>query len=370
MKTIEGKLYPNKKEIAILNKMLEDCRVLYNKVLETKIEAYKKDKKKISRYDLQTIFKGQKDIPATLTQMVIYRVNNSFERFFKKNSDFPRFKSENRYRSIELRTHSEDYRIKNGKLYVWGKFGLNRGIKIRGLQELIEPSMGRIVKRASGWYLQVCVETAKVKPKKVRTAIGIDVGLKAFLVDSDNKSVKPPKFFVNTQIILAQAQRRLSKGKKGGVRRNEKRRIVARIHEKINNQRKDFLHKLSRQYADQYDLVAVENLNIKGMVRNRHLSKAIVDASWGSFTTMLGYKLRMLGRHLVEVNPRFTTQKCSECGELVQKSLSVRTHICNCGYIADRDHNAARNILTAGLGQANGEGIAIATSLTRKIRFV
>lgn len=358
--TREAKIYPNQTQLAELERLLEEARQLYNHCLEIKIKAYKKNRKNISRFKLSKKVKKYGNMPATLRQMVVYRLNNAYEYFFKKRNGFPRFKSKNRFRSIPLRQYGVDYRIEGKYLISWKKYGLNR-IKIRGLQKLNNPSMGRLVKRASGWYLQITDEIKEAKPKKVvKKAVGVDFGLRYFIVDTNGNKVKPPQYFKKTEKKLAIQQRQLSKKKKGGSNRDKARQIVARTHEKIANQRKDFLHKLSHKYANNYDLVCVEDLNIKGMVKNKHLSKSITDASWGIFINMLSYKLRRLGAYLIKVNPRYTTQKCSQCGELIQKSLSVRTHICtSCGYVADRDENASRNILSLGLGKAIGEGISV-----------
>ncbi|MFH1565890.1 MAG: RNA-guided endonuclease TnpB family protein [bacterium] len=361
----EAKIYPSKTQLDILERLLEESRKLYNQCLEMKIKEYKENNKTLSRFDLQKKVKGYGDMPATLRQMVVYRLNNAYDQFFRRGG-FPRFKSYGRYRSIPLRQYGTDYKIDGNYLKTWKKYGLAR-IKSRGLQTITNPKNARLVKRASGWYLQIIDEVVEIKPKRVKNAVGIDFGLKHFVVDTDGNKIKPPKYFRKTEKKLAIQQRLLSKKKKGGKNRNKARQIVARTHEKIANQRKDFLHKLSYKYASSYDLVCIEDLNIKGMGRNKHLAKSISDASWGIFANMASYKLKMLGGHLVKVNPRFTTQKCSECGELIQKSLSVRTHICtSCGYVVDRDENASRNILFLGLDKATGEGISIENPMNQE----
>lgn len=346
----EAKLYPNKTQEEKLNSILEGCRLLYNQALEDKIEYFKETKKSLRRFDLQKKYKGKDSfpvVPAVVKQMVFYRLEQSYARFFRKNSCFPRFKSFNRYRSFELRSYGSDYRFNGNKVSLYKTIG---SIKMRGFQKSDNYSMGRIVKRANGWFVQYCVEVKEKNPVKITKKIGLDVGLKSFLVDSKNKSVEAPNFFRKSQRKLAIKQRLISKAKKGSNRRKKKGQELAKLHLKIQNQRQDFLHKVSREYANKYHLVAVEDLNIKGMVKNQHLAKSINDASWGTFTNMLDYKLKMLGRQLVKVNPRFTTQNCSKCGTYVQKSLSVRTHRCQaCGFVADRDYNAALNILKAGV---------------------
>ena len=176
--------------------------------------------------------------------------------------------------------------------------------------------------------------------------IGIDVGLKSFLTDSDGNTVDNPRFYRTSQRTLRRKQRQVCRRKKGSHRRRKATKNTAKTHLKIRRQRRDFHYKTAKPYAEQYHHIAVEDLAITNMVKNHHLAKSIMDASWGAFLDILEEKAERAGHQVIRVNPRFTTQACSHCGELVQKSLSVRTHICtSCGYVADRDVNAAQNIL-------------------------
>jgi len=329
--TREAKIYPNKTQEKNLINLFEKSRLFYNSVLERKISHYKKTGKNLSRFNLQKEFKGKnKEIPASLRQTLIYRVNNAFQFFFNKHTRFPRFKGKNRFRSIELRQYGGDYRIDGRKLSIWKIIGK---MKMRGFCGGEPIGMGRIVKRVSGWYFQYPVEIKEKKAiKSFRKKVGIDLGIKSFVADSNKNIEKYPRFFSLSQEKLANLQKNKSKK-------------VGRLYEKISNQRKDWLHKLSRKYADKYDFIAVEDLNIKNMVRNKLLAKYISDASWGTFIQMLSYKMKILGKKLVKVNPSFTSQKCL-CGANVTKSLSVRTHICpECGLIEDRDIVSAKLIL-------------------------
>jgi putative transposase len=353
--TREAKLYPNKSQETALTGLFNQARHFYNSVLEKKINCYKNEKKNLSRFDLQREFKDiNKEIPATLKQMMIYRVSVAYERFFNKLGHFPRFKSINRFRSIELRQYKIDYRFKDNKLCIWKEVG---HLRMKGFRPSDNYGMGRIIKRATGWYFQYSVEIPEIEQiKKIKNAIGIDVGLKSFLVDSKNNQIKPPKFFRKLEHKVIKQQRKVSKAVKYSNRRKKKIQLLAKTHEHIANQRRDWLHKLSREYVNRYDMVVVEKLNISGMVKNHHLAKSISDASWNIFSNMLSYKLKMLGKVFVEVAPHYTSQKCSECGALVPKSLSVRTHICpGCGFVGDRDWNASRNILRIGLTETIGE---------------
>ncbi|TMD78010.1 MAG: IS200/IS605 family element transposase accessory protein TnpB [Chloroflexi bacterium] len=208
----------------------------------------------------------------------------------------------------------------------------------------------RIVLRPSGWYLQCVCETPPHPLLKKENAVGLDMGIRYLVADSHGHLIDNPKHARKTAKRLAHAQRTLARGKKGSHRRKKAKKKVARIHEHIANQRKDTLHKASRYYVDGYQAIVIEDLHVSNMVRNHCLAFAIADASWGMFRQYLEAKAESAGRQVIAVRPHYTSQKCSSCGEYVEKSLSVRTHVCPfCGYIADRDENAARNILQRGL---------------------
>ena len=173
-------------------------------------------------------------------------------------------------------------------------------------------------------------------------------------MDSEGRQVENPKYFRSAQAELRRKQRRLARRKRGSNRRRKARVQVALLHEKISNQRRDFAHKTANYYVENYGVIYVEDLKIANMQRaggaaKRGLNKAIGDVSWGMFLEMLTYKAAEAGRDLVKVKPHYTSQKCSRCGEIVKKSLSVRTHKCSCGFEANRDYNAAVNILALGL---------------------
>jgi putative transposase len=237
-------------------------------------------------------------------------------------------------------------------LRVPGKLGT--ALKIKRHRAMVgTPKTCHLVKRADGhWYaLIVCELPApgdQLQPDDNRPAIGIDVGLKVFLADSEGETIENPHYYRTSQATLRRKQRRLSARVKGSHRRKKAARAVAKTHLKIERQRRDFHFKTAKRYADAYKTIVVEDLNIRGLARSK-LSKSILDAGWSAFLGILTDKAASAGGQVIRINPRFTTQKCSNCGAFVQKSLSVRTHICTaCGYVADRDVNAAKNILKAG----------------------
>jgi len=191
-------------------------------------------------------------------------------------------------------------------------------------------------------------------PKRTvgKKAVGIDLNVRNFSTDSDGLVIENPKNVKKAEKRLAKQQQKLSRKKKGSHNRRKQKVIVAKVHEKIENRRNDFLHKISRYYVNNYDLVALEDLNITKLVQisGRGLTKSILDASWGKFVKCVTYKAENAGKFAVKVSPKGTTQDCCICGEKVAKDLSVRMHLCPyCGSIMPRDYNAAQNIKLKGL---------------------
>ncbi len=189
-------------------------------------------------------------------------------------------------------------------------------------------------------------DPAREMKKEITRAVGVDVGLKRLLALSNGKMVENPRWFRSTEKKLVKAQRTLSRKKKGSNNRYQQRIKVVKIHRKVRNQRKDFHHKISRELAINYDLILFENLNITNMVKNRHLAKSISDVGWGQLIRFTRYKAEEAGTWVELVNPKGTTQRCSECGNIDPKTLSTRIHRCSyCGLTIDRDVNASINIL-------------------------
>jgi putative transposase len=359
MRTYEFRLYSNREQHRRLDACLYETRQLYNEMLECEKQHYQEAGTFLSKYDLTTLFKGRSGpyVPATTVQCLADRLSKALQNFLKHKDNgwgFPRFKSGNQWHSIQLRQFAKgkDVWLDGRLLRVPGKLGT--AIKIKRHREIEgRPKTCYLVKRADGhWYaLIVCQLPEGVNlshPTDDTSAVGIDVGLNVFLADSDGRTVENPRFFRTMQATLRRKQRRLSARKKGSQRRRKLAREVANIHLTIARQRRDFHFKTAKRYADAYKIIVVEDLNIRALARGR-LAKSILDASWSAFLAILSCKAASAGGQVVRINPRFTTQQCARCGEYVQKSLSVRTHICpSCGYVADRDINAAQNILQAG----------------------
>ena len=235
-------------------------------------------------------------------------------------------------------------------------------LKLKGTRDLhfYQPDQikrVRLVKRADGVYVQFCVQvdrTEQIEPSG--NAIGLDVGLNAFYTDSEGTATENPRFLRKGEKVLKRSQRRISRKVKGSNNRRKARQILGKRHLKISRQRKDHAVKLARCVITSNDVVAYEDLRIKNMVKNHCLAKWINDASWYQFRVWLEYFGKVFSKITIAVPPAYTSQECSSCGEIVKKSLSTRTHVCQCGCELDRDHNAARNILCRGLGTVGHTG--------------
>src|SRR5256884_8281371 len=362
MRTFEYRLFVNKEQSRLLMQCLRESRLLYNEMLETLKQQYERDGTFPSKYDLTARFKGRggEHVPATTVQCLADRLSKSLQRFLVRKElalkvGFPRFKKGNQWHSIQLRQYGKDVYLHEDKKHLIIPAKMGKSIKIKLHRPIAgKPKTVHLVLRADGhWYALIVCETIPQTEHLPSTCehpdIGIDVGLKSFLTDSEGNTIPNPRFYRTSQRTLRRKQRQLCRRKKGSHRRRKAAKNVAKTHLKIERQRRDHHFKTAKPYAEGYQHMVVEDLQISHMVKNHHLSKSIMDASWGAFLAILSAKAASAGHEVIRVNPRYTSQKCFQCGEIVQKSLSVRTHICPfCGYVADRDVNAAKNILKAG----------------------
>ncbi len=347
---------PNKAQEQALMKTLIASRKMYNACLEELITHYKETGKYMHLYeqDKRHGKEAHPDLPAVVVDTTLKRLHRSFTNFFQGRKEghkvgFPRFKGATAWNTIQFRDAANS--LDNGRFKAPKQMGGRiRVIVHRQMEGKFK--FARIVLRPSGWYLQCLCETEPEPLPKKDNALGLDMGIRSLVADSNGHVIDNPKHAKKSAKKLAHAQRKLAKCKKGSNRRKKAKHNVARHHERIANQRKDTLHKASRYYVDRYQTIVIEDLKPANMVRNHCLAFAIADASWGMFRQYLESKAEQAGRQCLAVAPHYTSQKCShpKCGEYVPKSLSVRTHVCPfCGYMADRDENAARNILQRGL---------------------
>lgn len=361
------RLYPNKEQSQRLEATLGICRLLYNSALEERREAYRLQRVSLGYKHQQNELPDCKaempeldDVYSQVLQDVLRRLDRAFASFFRRTKKgekpgYPRFKGWDRYNSF---TYTQFGFGLDGNRLCLAKIG---NIKIK----LHRPIKGNvkcltIIRDINKWYACFSVEVTTVIPKPIHSAVGVDVGLNSFAVLSDGMQIENPRWLRKTEQALAKRQRLLSKKVRGSYHRRKQRVLVAKAHRRIKNQRKDFHHKLSRRLVDRYDLIAYEDLNIKGMVRNHHLAKSISDAGWGQFIGFVCYKAEEAGGVAMAVNPSGTSIICSDCGFPVSKSLAQRVHRCpNCGLEVDRDWNAARNIERLGASLCGEMGMPV-----------
>jgi putative transposase len=333
---------------------------MYNEALQELIDHYKETGKFLHRREQDNLHntKRHPELPAYVVDEVLNRLHRAFSRFFVgtkkgRKEGFPRFKKATRWRSFSMSCNGpQDHtgmKLHGSQFYA----GRKMGGKIRvSLQESPKgkQKIAHITHRASGWYLYLVSDYEKEQLEPNDKAIGLDFGIKNLIADSDGNFVENPQFYKKSLNKLRIAQRKVERRKEGSNRRKKAYRIAARINEKIASQRRDYLHKISRKYVNEYGIIVVEDLHPENLARNKHMARTILDSGWGILRKYLEVKAESAGRQVIRVNPHYTSQKCSKCGEIVQKSLSVRTHVCTwCGYVADRDVNAAKNILRAGV---------------------
>jgi putative transposase len=373
LKSYKYRIYPTTKQKVAIDNTVNLCRYLYNCGLEQRIRAYRQQRRNLNYYVQANELRGIKTFSPDFTQVhsqvlqdVLKRLDKSYQNFFRrvKQGDkpgFPRFQGYNRYHSFTYPQPGDNMVPTNGKLYLpkIGKVRINLHRELPGKIKTVT-----ITKTNGKHYACFSVEVDSIELIPTNKQVGIDVGVSSFVATSDGLLIEAPRTYRNTEKKLKTQQREVSRRKKGSNRRKKSVQRLSKTHEKIANQRKDIAHKTARYLVDNYDLIAHENLKIKNMVKNHHLAKSIQDSGWGLFFDVLAYKAEEAGRKVVKVNPYNTSQICSGCGSLVKKSLSVRTHKCDCGLTLDRDINAARNILATALKQgldgAFGDGLAVA----------
>ena len=342
---------------------------MYNEALQELIDHYKLTGKNLHLYDHDKLHNAKRhpDIHSWIVNEVLIRLHRSFSNFFRgiksgKKVGFPRFKSETRWHSFQIGIIDAQisFKVSGSKFYASKKLGGNIRISAPAQPQGKQKS-ACIIRKPSGWYLQIVTDYERPKMEPNDKAIGLDFGIKNLVADSEGNFVENPQFLKKSLKKLRIAQRRIERRKKGSNGRKKASRMAARVHEKIAVQRLDYLQKVSRNYVNQYGVIVIEDLRPSNMVKNHNLARSIMDSSWGMLRDLLEVKAASAGRQVIAVSPHYTSQKCSKCGEIVQKSLSVRTHVCPwCSYVADRDVNAARNILRAGVrpSGANVEDLA------------
>jgi len=357
-KTFRYRLYPVKAQALALEQQLREGCKLYNAALQERRDAWKLAGKSINYYDQANQLK---EIRAeeliglanfSCCQDILRRVDKTYKAFFGRikrgdKAGFPRFKPNQRFDSITFPSYGDGVRLlPSGKLRVQG-VGV---LKVK----LHRPVDGKIktvtLKREAGkWYVCFSVEVEAKPLDNCLLSIGLDVGLESFAVLSDGTIIANPRQYRKAQARLRRAQRKVSRRKKGSHRRRKAVRELQVAHAHVRNQRLDFHHKLAHRLVQTFGLIAIEDLNIKGLAGGM-LAKSVHDAGWSGFFSKLTYKAESAGRLLVPVNPSGTSQRCSNCGTEVRKELKDRWHTCtSCGLSVSRDLNSAIEILRLGL---------------------
>ena len=352
-KTYQFRIYPNKNQEVTLNRTLSTCRYLYNDSLaERKREAELNELERtfgivpwgkpkwIESEDQQnalplTKTPYQKEVFSQVLQNVLKRIDRSFKNFFR-GFGYPRFQGRDRYNSFTY--PQKGFELKDGKLYL-SKIGSFKIILHREIEGKIKTCT--IKRDIDQWYATFSCEIDNPVPVEIKIKTGIDVGLIDLITLSNGEQVKTPKFLRESENKLTHEQKRLSRKKIRSKNRKQQAIVVAKVHRRIRNQRKDFAHKLSRTLVNTYDHIVFEDLQIKNMVQNHRLAKSISDAGWYQLMNFTKSKAECAGKIVDFVNPSGTSQTCI-CGFKVPKDLSMRVHICpSCGLVMGRDQVSA-----------------------------
>jgi putative transposase len=393
-KTYKEKLRPTPQQERELEGVLWRCRTLSNVALEQRITAWQRCHVSVTRYQQEAELKAIRAefpeyaaIHSHVLQDVLARLDKTYQAFFRRlaageKPGFPRFQGKDRYHSFTYKEYGNGVRLDNSAL-VLSKIGRIAVRWSRPLEGTIKTVT--VSREADGWY--VCFSCAGVPTQPLPLTgreTGIDVGLKVFLITADGEPTENPRYYCKAERALKKAQQRVSRRKKGSRRRRKAVHVLARTHQHVRRQRQDFHYKTALALVRAYDTIYVEaiqpaNLSRRpapkpdehgtyahnGASQKAGLNKSIQDAGWRQFLSILAFKAACAGKRVEAVNPAYTSQDCSGCGERIYKSLSVRTHVCtNCGLILDRDENAALNIQW--LGQSLRGVPAVAGALNRE----
>jgi len=373
-KTYQEKLKPTPAQERELERVLWRCRTLYNTALEQRITLWRQRGVSLTRYSQEAELKALRaDLPdyaaihSHVLQDVLARLDKTYQAFFRRLANgekpgFPRFHGRDRYNSFTYKEYGNGVRLDNCCLVLSkiGRMAVRWSRPIEGSIKTVT-----ISKAADGWYVSCSCAEVRTQPLPLTgRETGIDVGVKVFLITADGELVETPRYYRRAERERKKAQQRISCRKQGSKRRVKAVQQCAKKHQHVRRQRTDFHHKTALALVRQYDTIyheAIQPANLSrrptpvpdgngsylhnGAAQKAGLNKSIQDAGWGHFLTILAFKAACAGKRVEAVNPAYTSQDCSGCGERIQKSLSVRTHVCtHCGLIMDRDENAARNI--------------------------
>jgi putative transposase len=364
-KSYKFRIEPTSEQMVLLSKHFGACRFVFNKFLHERKEKYLNEKTSLNYYDnARTLtdlkkeedFDWLKEINSQSLQSTIRNLDSAYKSFFNKQNKFPRFKSKYDKQSFKI---PQNVLINNGKLVI-PKF--KEGIKINVHREIEGKTLfATITKSTTGkYYVSITCEVNYIPYNKTTTKVGIDTGIKDLAILSDGKTYENIKVLKSKLKKLKYQQRQLSKKQKGSNSRQKQKIKLSLIHEKITNIRKDYLHKISTEIVKNHDIISVEDLSVKNMMKNHKLAQSLSDVSLGIFYTMLEYKSKWNDKSFVKIDRFFPSSKtCSNCGWIYQDlNLSIREWTCSsCNVHHDRDLNASKNILKQGINILSGYGI-------------
>ena len=361
------RFYPTEDQASLLRKTIGCCRFVFNQGLELRKEMWTDDQTSVSYYDTceaLTLWKSDPDfqflqeVSSVSLQQALRNLNDAFIRFFKGQTRYPSFKKKHHGGSATF--------VKTGFTFRDGEIKLAKmkdplAIKWSRLPKGADPIKVTVsLDPADRWHISILVEEDIQPLSRCNGQVGIDLGIKNFATFSNGEKVPNPRLQKSKHLVLRRLQKELSRRTKGSQNWKKTRMRLARMYARVADKRRDFLHKLSTKLIRENQTICVEDLNVKGMMKNRRLSNAIGDVGWGDFVRMLGYKAAWYGRKLVSVNRWFPSSKlCSNCYHRMRElPLGIREWECpSCGETHDRDENAASNVLAAGLAViACGEG--------------
>ncbi|MEA5527031.1 RNA-guided endonuclease InsQ/TnpB family protein [Nodularia spumigena] len=384
MLVLEYKVKAKKLQYLAIEEAIKTTQFIRNKCLRYWMDApreLKIDRFALNKYstELRNEFKFVANLNSMAVQSSAERAWLAISRFYENckkkvsgKKGYPRFQHDNR--SVEYKTSGWKLNQTQRRITITDKKGIGE-LKLLGKWDIETYPVKsikrvRLVRRADGYYCQFCidVEVLDIQPL-AGNEIGLDVGIQSFYTDSNGHQEANPKFLRKAESKIKHAQRRIYKKKKGSSGRKKARAIFARKHLRISRQRNEHAKRIARNVCKSNDLVAYEDLRVRNLLKNHCLAKSIADASWYLFRQWIEYFAGKFGKLAIAVAPHYTSQKCSNCDAIVKKSLSTRTHVCNCGCSLHRDENAAINILNlarqarTGHVQSNAVGLVAATLL-------